>query len=123
VLVVVFGALLAASLPLLLAIVSIAVALGLTAFVAAQWELALFVTNMLIAMGLALGIDYALWSPWSQSAAISANRSAAKPPKAVHRSVAWQDISPTTRVLHRLYRVVAGSTRSQPVRSARKRLL
>ena len=80
-LVVVFGALLAASLPLLLAIVSIAVALGLTAFVAAQWELALFVTNMLIAMGLALGIDYALWSPWSQSAAISANRSARNRPR------------------------------------------
>jgi uncharacterized membrane protein YdfJ with MMPL/SSD domain len=61
VLVVVFGALVAAALPLLLAIVSIAVALGLTALVAAQWELSLFVTNMLIAMGLALGIDYALF--------------------------------------------------------------
>jgi uncharacterized membrane protein YdfJ with MMPL/SSD domain len=61
VLVIVFGALVAASLPLLLAIVSIAVALGLTALVAAQWELSLFVTNMLIGMGLALGIDYALF--------------------------------------------------------------
>ena len=61
VLVVVFGALVAASLPLLLAIVSIAVALGLTALIAAQWELSLFVTNMLVAMGLALGIDYALF--------------------------------------------------------------
>ena len=61
VLVVVFGALVAASLPLLLAIVSIAVALGLTALVAAQWELSLFVTNMLVGMGLALGIDYALF--------------------------------------------------------------
>jgi uncharacterized membrane protein YdfJ with MMPL/SSD domain len=61
VLVVVFGALVAASMPLLLAIVSIAVALGLTALVAAQWELSLFVTNMLTGMGLALGIDYALF--------------------------------------------------------------
>jgi uncharacterized membrane protein YdfJ with MMPL/SSD domain len=61
VLVVVFGALVAASLPLLLAIVSIAVALGLTALVAAKWELSLFVTNMLVGMGLALGIDYALF--------------------------------------------------------------
>ncbi len=61
VLVVVFGALVAASLPLLLAIVSIAVALGLTALVAVQWELSLFVTNMLVGMGLALGIDYALF--------------------------------------------------------------
>jgi uncharacterized membrane protein YdfJ with MMPL/SSD domain len=61
VLVVVFGALVAASLPLVLAIVSIAVALGLTALVAAQWELSLFVVNMLTGMGLALGIDYALF--------------------------------------------------------------
>ena len=61
ILVLVFGALVAASLPLLLAIVSIIVALGLTAFVAGTWELSLFVTNMLTGMGLALGIDYALF--------------------------------------------------------------
>jgi putative drug exporter of the RND superfamily len=61
VLVVVFGALAAAFLPLLLAIISIVVALGLTSLVAAQWELSLFVTNMLTGMGLALGIDYALF--------------------------------------------------------------
>src|SRR5918992_1367025 len=61
VLVLVFGALVAASLPLLLAIVSIMVALGLTALVASGWELSLFVVNMLSGMGLALGIDYALF--------------------------------------------------------------
>ena len=61
VLVIVFGALVAAALPLMLALVSIAVALGLTALVSAQWELSLFVTNMLTGMGLALGIDYALF--------------------------------------------------------------
>jgi len=61
VLVLVFGALVAASLPLLLALVSIVVALGLTALVGQQWELSLFVTNMLTGMGLALGIDYALF--------------------------------------------------------------
>jgi putative drug exporter of the RND superfamily len=61
VLVIVFGALVAALLPLLLAIVSIAVAFGLTALVALQWELSLFVTNMLVVMGLALGIDYSLF--------------------------------------------------------------
>jgi len=61
VLVIVFGALVAASLPLMLAIVSILVALGLTALIAAQWELSLFVTNMLTGMGLALGIDYSLF--------------------------------------------------------------
>src|ERR687892_482103 len=48
-------------LPLLLAIVSILVALGLTALVASGWELSLFVVNMLSGMGLALGIDYALF--------------------------------------------------------------
>jgi RND superfamily putative drug exporter len=61
VLIIVFGALVAAALPLMLALVSIAVALGLTSLVAAQWELSLFVTNMLTGMGLALGIDYALF--------------------------------------------------------------
>ena len=61
VLVIVFGALVAAALPLLLALVSIAVALGLTALVSAQWELSIFVTNMLTGMGFALGIDYALF--------------------------------------------------------------
>jgi putative drug exporter of the RND superfamily len=61
ILVLAFGALVAASLPLLLAIVSIVVALGLTALVAQGFELSVFVVNMLVAMGLALGIDYALF--------------------------------------------------------------
>jgi putative drug exporter of the RND superfamily len=61
ILVLAFGALVAASLPLLLAIVSIIVALGLTALVAQGFELSVFVVNMLVAMGLALGIDYALF--------------------------------------------------------------
>ena len=61
VLVLVFGALVAALLPLMLAIVSIAVALGLTALVAQGFELSVFVVNMLTGMGLALGIDYALF--------------------------------------------------------------
>jgi uncharacterized membrane protein YdfJ with MMPL/SSD domain len=61
VLVLVFGALIAAGLPLILALVSIAVALGLTALVSAQFELSVFVVNMLTGMGLALGIDYALF--------------------------------------------------------------
>jgi uncharacterized membrane protein YdfJ with MMPL/SSD domain len=61
ILVLAFGALVAASLPLLLALVSIAVALGLTALVGQGWELSVFVVNMLTGMGLALGIDYALF--------------------------------------------------------------
>jgi putative drug exporter of the RND superfamily len=61
VLVIVFGALVAAALPLVLAVVSIVVALGLTALVAQGFELSIFVVNMLTGMGLALGIDYALF--------------------------------------------------------------
>ncbi len=62
VLVLVFGALVAATLPLLLAIVSIIVALGLTAVVAHGYsDLSVFAVNMLTGMGLALGIDYALF--------------------------------------------------------------
>jgi RND superfamily putative drug exporter len=61
VLVFVFGALVAAGLPLLLAIVSILVALGLTSIVADAFQLSVFVVNMLVGMGLALGIDYALF--------------------------------------------------------------
>ncbi|MDQ3874219.1 MAG: MMPL family transporter [Actinomycetota bacterium] len=61
VLVLVFGALVAASLPLVLALVSIVVALGLTALVGQGFVLSVFVVNMLTGMGLALGIDYALF--------------------------------------------------------------
>ncbi len=62
VLVLVFAALVAAALPLVLALVSIVVALGLTALVAQGYsDLSVFVVNMLTGMGLALGIDYALF--------------------------------------------------------------
>jgi RND superfamily putative drug exporter len=61
ILVLVFGALVAAGLPLLLAIVSIVVALGLTGAVAQGFTLSVFVVNMLTGMGLALGIDYSLF--------------------------------------------------------------
>jgi len=61
VLVLVFGSLVSAFLPLVLALVSIVVALGLTAIVAQGFELSVFVVNMLTGMGLALGIDYSLF--------------------------------------------------------------
>jgi len=61
ILVLVFGALVAAGLPLLLAIVAIIVALGLTGLVAQGFTLSVFVVNMLTGMGLALGIDYCLF--------------------------------------------------------------
>jgi RND superfamily putative drug exporter len=59
VLVLVFGAVVAAVVPLVMAIVSIVVALGLCALVALTRSV--FVINMLTGMGLALGIDYALF--------------------------------------------------------------
>jgi uncharacterized membrane protein YdfJ with MMPL/SSD domain len=61
ILLLVFGAVVAAFVPLVMALVSIAVALGLTALVAQQFELSIFVVNMLTGMGLALGIDYSLF--------------------------------------------------------------
>ena len=61
VLLLVFGTVVAASLPLLLAIVSIVVGLGLASVIGTGWELSFFMVNMLTGMGLALGIDYALF--------------------------------------------------------------
>jgi uncharacterized membrane protein YdfJ with MMPL/SSD domain len=61
ILLLVFGAVVAGLVPLLMAIVSIIVALGLTALLAQPFELSVFVVNMLTGMGLALGIDYSLF--------------------------------------------------------------
>jgi len=61
ILLLVFGAVVAGLIPLLMAIVSIIVALGLTALLAQQFEISIFVVNMLTGMGLALGIDYSLF--------------------------------------------------------------
>src|SRR5215217_8401966 len=61
VLLIVFGSVVAAVVPLLLAFVSIVVALALLALVGQASVLSVFATNMLTAMGLALGIDYSLF--------------------------------------------------------------
>ena len=61
ILVLVFGALVAGLVPLLMAIVSIVVALGLVALLSQAFELSIFIVNMLTGMGLALGIDYSLF--------------------------------------------------------------
>ena len=61
VLVLVFGAVVAGLMPVLMAIAAIIVGLGLVAVVAQAWELSIFVVNMLTGMGLALGIDYSLF--------------------------------------------------------------
>lgn len=60
ILVVVFGALAAAGIPILLSLVSIAVAIGLTAVIGQAFELSFFIVNMITMMGLALSIDYSL---------------------------------------------------------------
>jgi uncharacterized membrane protein YdfJ with MMPL/SSD domain len=61
VLLLVFGTLVGAAIPLLMAVISIVVGLGIVALIGQAFELNLFVTNMLVAMGLALGIDYSLF--------------------------------------------------------------
>ena len=61
VLLIVFGSMVAGLIPLLMALVSITVALALLALVGQAFPLSVFATNMLTGMGLALGIDYSLF--------------------------------------------------------------
>jgi len=61
VLLLVFGSVVAGLVPVVMALVAIAVALALTALVGQAFDLSIFVVNMLTGMGLALGIDYALF--------------------------------------------------------------
>ncbi len=61
ILVVVFGALVAAGVPVVLALMSIGIAIGLTAVLGQLFELSFFVVNMITMIGLAVGIDYALF--------------------------------------------------------------
>jgi putative drug exporter of the RND superfamily len=61
VLVLVFGAVVAGLVPLVMAMLSIVIGLGIVAVLAQTVSLSVFVVNMLTGMGLALGIDYALF--------------------------------------------------------------
>ncbi|MDQ5821679.1 MAG: MMPL family transporter [Actinomycetota bacterium] len=61
ILVLVFGAVVAGLVPVLLALLSIVIAVALTAVVGQAFELSFFVVNMISGMGLALGIDYSLF--------------------------------------------------------------
>jgi RND superfamily putative drug exporter len=61
VLIIVFGAVVTAALPLLLALGSIVVALGITALVGQGVDLSFFITNMITMIGLAMGTDYSLF--------------------------------------------------------------
>ncbi len=61
ILVLVFGAVVAGLVPVVLGLLSIVIAVALTALVGQAFEVSFFVVNMISAMGLALGIDYALF--------------------------------------------------------------
>ncbi len=61
ILIVVLGALAAAFVPLVMAIVSIVVATGAAALVGQVFELSFFVENIITMIGLAVGIDYSLF--------------------------------------------------------------
>jgi putative drug exporter of the RND superfamily len=61
VLLLVFGAVVAGLIPLLMAMISIVVGLGLVALLSNVFGLSTFIVNMLSGMGLALGIDYSLF--------------------------------------------------------------
>jgi RND superfamily putative drug exporter len=61
VLILVFGAVVGGLVPVLMALLSIVVGLGIVAVLSQAFTLSVFVVNMLTGMGLALGIDYALF--------------------------------------------------------------
>jgi RND superfamily putative drug exporter len=61
VLLLVVGTLFGVGIPLLMAIISIFVALAITAVIGQVFPVNLFILNMVVAMGLALGIDYSLF--------------------------------------------------------------
>ncbi len=61
ILVLVFGAVVAAFVPLIAAIIAIIVTLGITAVIGQALPLSFFVTNIVFIIGLAVGIDYALF--------------------------------------------------------------
>jgi RND superfamily putative drug exporter len=61
ILLLVFGSVVGGLVPLILAILSIVIAIGLTGIFAHAFTLSIFVINMISGMGLALGIDYSLF--------------------------------------------------------------
>ena len=61
ILMLVFGAVYAGLMPVLMALLSIVVGLGIATLVAEEFSLSVFIVNMMTGMGLALGIDYSLF--------------------------------------------------------------
>ncbi len=61
ILVVVFGAIVAAGIPIILALLAIVVAVGMTVIVGQAFDMTFFIVNMITMIGLAVGIDYTLF--------------------------------------------------------------
>jgi len=61
ILAIIFGALIAVGIPVVLSVVSIIVALGLSAVIGQFTDLSFYVVNMITMIGLAVGIDYTLF--------------------------------------------------------------
>ena len=61
ILLIVFGAVVAAGLPILLSLIAITMAVALTALVGQTFDVSVFAINMVSMMGLATGIDYSLF--------------------------------------------------------------
>ncbi|MEX1133545.1 MAG: MMPL family transporter [Acidimicrobiia bacterium] len=61
VLVLVFGTVASGVIPIILAVIAIAIAMGLAALVGQFFDLSFFITNMITMIGLAVGIDYSLF--------------------------------------------------------------
>jgi putative drug exporter of the RND superfamily len=61
ILVLVFGAVVTATLPLIMAMASILLAMGITALLGQVMDLSFFITNMITMIGLAMGTDYSLF--------------------------------------------------------------
>ena len=61
ILLIVFGALVAAMIPIFLALIAITLAIALTALVGQTFDMSVFALNMITMMGLATGIDYSLF--------------------------------------------------------------
>ena len=57
----VFGAIVTAAVPLIMALASILLAMGITVVVGQFMDLSFFITNMITMIGLAMGIDYSLF--------------------------------------------------------------
>jgi putative drug exporter of the RND superfamily len=61
ILILVFGAVVAGLTPVVMAVISIAVGMGIASALSRAFSLSVFIVEMMVGMGLALGIDYALF--------------------------------------------------------------